>query len=182
MRLRDSSNILLAAALVVGGSLVATSAAAGDEFADRIEGTFEATVAESTARARIDKQVEKVVAQMAFYKKPFARNQLQEGTAPCQKLIFGYDDDRISIQCDDRRPAVSNPDGTRTTYTEQDGTSHGLEQTVYDDRIVQFFDSENGTRTNTYRLQGDDTLELSVKLDSSQIPEPITYTRTFQRE
>ena len=183
MRLRDVPDILLATLLVTGVALVAAQpASAGNSFGDEIEGTYEAVSSKSTARKRIDKQIEKVVQEMPFYKRPFARNQLQESTTPCETLTFGYDSDEISIQCDDDKPAVAKPDGTRTSYTEADGDTHRLTMTVHSDRVVQVFTSDNGSRTNTYRLGDEGTLVMSVRLESSQLPEPITYTRAFKRE
>jgi len=182
MRLDDLPDTLLACALVLGIALVASpSASADDSFSEKIEGSYQSSTSTSVARDRIDKRIESVVEKMPFYKRPFARNKLQEGTSPCQNVTFSYDDGEISIRCDSRPPAVAPSDGTTTEYTDESGETHRLSQTVREDRVIQVFNSENGSRTNTYRLSGDDTLVMTAKLESPQLPEPITYARTFER-
>lgn len=183
MRFRDVPDILLAALLVFGVALLSSSrSAAGESYGEKVEGVYEAAQSKSEARKAIDGELEKVIGKMFIVKRPFARSQLRDGTEPCSEMTFAYEKSKISIRCDDLNPAVSKPDGSKTTYTEADGTSHKLSQTVEEDRIVQKFISDNGTRTNTYRLADDDTLVMDVKLESSQLPEAITYRRKFKRK
>lgn len=154
---------------------------ADESFESRIEGTWEASVSESKARENIDREIEDLLDQMIFFKRPFARGELREATDPCSTLRIGLGDEKLTMRCDDLKPTTSRKDGTSTEWTSYDGESYTLSQTVESDRIVQTFDSDRGLRTNIYSLKDDDTLLLEVELDSGQIPEPLTYERTFER-
>lgn len=118
---------------------------------------------------------------MYFFKKPFARSKLREATAPCTTLVVRAPDTEVSIQCDDRPPAVSPRDGTATDYVDDDGETTTLRQRVESDRIVQSFESDRGTRTNVYHFDGE-TIRLSVTIEGDALPEPIDYERTFRRD
>ncbi len=154
---------------------------AEESLEDRIEGTFEAAESPKKERKRLDKKVEGIVEQMSFYKRPFARGELRDATDPAQKLSISFDGEKVEIQFDDDPPAVSKKDGTPGTWTNTEGEAHELKQTVGANRIVQSFTNDEGTRKNTFSLEDDDTLVMQVEIDSSQMPEPLTYRRTFRR-
>ena len=90
---------------------------AEESFADRIEGTWEASTTASEARRQIDEEIEKVVSQMIFYKRPFARNELQDATQPCGTLYIGVGAENATIRCDDRKPTTAPKDGDPTEWT-----------------------------------------------------------------
>jgi hypothetical protein len=154
---------------------------AEESFESRIEDTWEAPDSKEQAREKIDEAIDEVVSQMIFFKRPFARGELQEATEPCDQLQIGIDSKRVTIQCDDIKPTTSKKDGTSTEWTDEEGETFTLSQEVQSDEIVQTFESDRGTRTNTYSLEDEETLLLEVKLEGSQLPEPLTYERTFDR-
>ncbi|MFB6350851.1 MAG: hypothetical protein ABEN55_06180 [Bradymonadaceae bacterium] len=158
-----------------------TGLRADQSFETRIEGTWEATTSDAKAREKIDGEIDELVAKMFFFKRPFARSQLREATQPCSTIRIELGDDDVTMQCDDRQPTPSPKDGSPTDWTSADGETYTLTQHVKSDRVVQTFDSGNGVRTNTYRLKDADTLVLDVELDSDQLPEPLTFERTFER-
>lgn len=160
----------------------ASASAEGASFAKKLEGSYDSVEPLQRVRKKLDAQVEKTVERMAFYKRPFARPRLQNAVEPCDEMSFEVPKEgRISIQCDDDPPAVSSWDGSEAEYTGAEGEVYGLKQTVESNRAVQVFESENGTRTNVYRLRGD-TLHLEATLRSSMLPEPITFERKFERK
>jgi len=164
--------LLLAAAL--------PARAAGD-FASRIEGTWKAPVTKEQARKKIDREIDKLVAKMFFFKRPFARGKLKSATQPCARLVFAIGEDQVSIICDDKRPTITEGKDKPHKWVSDDGTEYTITQKLTDDRIVQTFDSGGGVRTNTYRITDDGKLRLDVKVESSQLPEPLTYSRTFEK-
>lgn len=148
---------------------------------DQIEGTFESARSTEKERKRLDKIVEALVQKLPFYKRPFARGELKDGTDPCEKVVFSFDDDEATITCGDRKPAVAPSDGTPTKWTNREGDEFTLTHRVKSNRIIQKFDGEDGSRTNVYRLEGEDTLVLEAKIASEQLPEPLTWQRKFER-
>ena len=155
---------------------------AEESFADRIEGTWEATTTDQQAREKIDEEIDEVVGQMIFFKRPFARNELQEATEPCSELQIAVADEKATIRCDDRKPTTAPKDGTSIEWTSYEGETYMITQHVRDDRIVQTFDSDRGLRTNTYSLTDGEKLRLEVEIDGDQLPEALTYERTFERD
>lgn len=178
------SSVRIATVALVAALLwsVPSSPRAGESFDSRVEGTYGATTSEAEARESIDEKIEEVVSQMVFFKRPFARSKLKEGTEPCSTIRIGLDSRRVTLRCDDRKPTTTKKDGTSTEWTDSEGETYTLSQKVESDQIVQSFESERGTRTNTYSLTDDDTLLLEVEIDGSQLPEPLTYSRTFDRK
>lgn len=154
---------------------------AEESFEDNIEGTFESARSTTKERKRLDKKVEALVQKLPFYKRPFARGELKNGTEPCEEIVFSFDDDEVTITCDDDKPAVAPRDGSPTEWSDREGNTYTLTQKVESDRIVQKFDGEDGSRTNVYRLEGEDTLVLEAKIASEQLPEPLTWQRKFER-
>jgi len=173
---------LLAVALVFGVVSLHPGVAVGGSFDEDIEGTWSATTSRSAARRAIDRQIDEVVEEMFFVKRPFARNKLRDGTEPCGEITVETGEENLTIQCDDRPPAVAAPDGTETDYRDDEGSTYELSQRLESDRIVQVFEASEGTRTNVYRLEGSDRLILSARLESDRLPEPVTYTRSFERK
>ncbi len=169
--------VFIIATLLAGPLQSSEFAAIGE-----LEGDYEAVRSDEQARERINRQLNTVIEKMTFYKKPFARSKLRNATVPCPSITIRDRDDEVSVQCGDDRPAVSPVDGTETEYTNRDEESYTLSQQVESERIVQVFESENGTRTNVYMLEDDDTLLLSVTVEGEQLPEPITYQRRFERQ
>jgi hypothetical protein len=149
---------------------------------DELEGTWQATNSREDARARIDEQIDAVVAEMSFIKRPFARRRLTKVTRPCQTMTFQrMENARVEVHCTTRKAAVAPLDGTPVRWTDEDGEAFTLTQKVHDDRIVQTFEGEDGTRRNVYRPDGD-TMILDATLTSDQLPEPLTFRRTFTRK
>ena len=173
--------IAFAVAILCLAGLPSQPAFAGESFADKIEGTYESADRNEKARRRINKQIDKVVGEMFFIKRPFARSELEEATEPCDRIEIDSGDGEITIVCDDRKPTTTKPDGTTERWTSRDDETYRLSQSVEDDRIVQVFENDDGKRTNTYRLDGEDKLVLDVKIESDSLPMPLTYTRKFDR-
>lgn len=163
---------------------VAVPALAADDgdALDDLQGTWEATNSLEDARSNIDAQIDAVVSEMSFIKRPFARRRLTKVTKPCQKMTFDrLEDARVEIHCTSRKAAVAPLAGTPVRWTDEDGETFTLTQKVEEDRIVQTFKGEDGTRRNTYRREGDKMI-LDAKLTSDQLPEPLTFRRTFERK
>ena len=176
---RIATTALLLVLCCTAGPAVASEDA---DALDALEGTWQATNSREEARANIDAQIDAVVAEMSFIKRPFARRRLRKVTRPCQTMAFErLTEARVEIHCTSRKAAVAPLDGTSVKWTDEDGETFTLTQTVHDDRIVQTFVGEDGTRRNVYRPDGD-TMTLDAQLTSDQLPEPLTFQRTFRRK
>lgn len=170
---------------VVFGLLLCAPAQAQDDDAsaeEQFSGTYTLSVPQKKARASVNQKIEKLVDDMNFIKRPFARSSLKGTTEPCAKLTLAFPSDEVSVKCHGKPVTVSPDDGTQAPYKSDDGTTYQVRQEIEGSSLTQFFKGEDGTRTNTYTLSnGGDTLNLAVKIESDQLPRPLQYELSFKR-
>ena len=169
--------------VVLGLAIGPTSASADDESGiDAFTGTYRSTLTRSQARKEIDKRIDTLVDDMAFYKRPFARSKLENRTPPCIDLEISESGGDVTVGCDDRSAASARLNGDRRHFKPSGGDPVKVSYTLSNGDLVQKFFSENGVRTNTYSLHsGGKILKLKVELQSSKLPRPLTFKRTFKR-
>ncbi len=170
---------------VVFGLLLCAPALAQDDEAsaeEQFSGSYTLSVPQKKARASINQKIEKLVDDMNFVKRPFARSSLKGTTEPCGKLTLAFPSDEVSVKCHGKPVTVSPDDGTQAPYKSDDGETYQVRQEISGSSLTQFFRGEDGTRTNTYTLSdGGDTLNLAVKIESDQLPRPLQYKLSFKR-
>lgn len=128
-------------------------------------------------RARINGIIEKIVSEMTFYKRPFARSTLEDSTKPCANVIVSFSGDDMTIHCKSYPKAKSPIDGTTVKYKNEDGEMMRLSQKLTSKKLIQRFQSENGIRKNVYTLRdAGKTLHLSVTITGEELPRPLKYT------
>jgi hypothetical protein len=169
--------------VALGLLLVGGEAEAGlPDAAKRFEGTFRATEGEDAIRQRIDAAIDAAIDSMSFVARPFARSRLRDATRPCARIRIALQADLVQVQCDDRKPTVSPPDGTAVHWTNADGNDVLLSQKVEDRAILQVVATEKGRREIAYRLSEDGAeLEVDVRISSARLPAPVRYTSRFKR-
>jgi hypothetical protein len=182
--MRHRLSLVICLLVAVGFSLGPSSVAADDSSEiDAFTGNYRSTLSKSQARKQIDKSIESLVDDMAFYKRPFARSKLENRTPPCIDLKISYDDGDVGLKCDNRRRAKAKLDGKRRNFKPTGGDPVKVSYAMKNGKLVQKFFSENGVRTNTYRLtNGGKTLKLAVEIQSSKLPRPLRYQRTFEKQ
>jgi hypothetical protein len=171
----------LALVFALAGTVGAQTA---DQVVSEFEGTFRATGSEQQARAEINEQIDEVVDKMNFIKRPFARSRLKEATKPCVELSFEVlQGNNLNVKCDERPDAVAPISGQEGSYTNEEGNKFVLVYKVGPNQILQAFADQDGLRKNLYTLSPDgDTVTMEATIESKQLPEPVTFERTFQRE
>lgn len=134
-------------------------------------------------RAAIDRVIEELVSEMAFYKRSFARSALKGPTDPCAHVTVTFSADTMAINCKGRPDATSPKDGTVIDWKNDDGSMMRLSQKLEPEDMVQVFRSKSGTRKNVYTLRdGGKTLHIAVTITSEKFPRPLEFTSEMQRE
>ncbi|MGM0556590.1 MAG: hypothetical protein ACQEVA_09465 [Myxococcota bacterium] len=182
--MRQRLTLIICLLVAVGFSLGPATVSADDSSEiDAFTGTYRSTLSKSQARKQIDKSIEALVGDMAFYKRPFARSKLENRTPPCIDLTITHEGGDVGIKCDGRRAAKAKLDGKRRGFTPTGGDPVKVSYAIDNGKLVQKFFSENGVRTNIYRLtDGGKTLKLEVELQSSKLPRPLRFKRTFKKQ
>ena len=190
MKLKTWASLIVAAGLLV---LVAVPTAIGqqpddearesDSVTEQFSATFEVEDGKKAARKKINRNIERLVDDMSFIKRPFARGKLKDKTAPCAALDISFPSDKISVECDNRPAYVSPTGNEKARYKSAEGVVYALRQNLDGRTLTQTFVSEDGTRTNTMKLTpSGETILMRVKLESDQLPRPLEYSLTYEKK
>lgn len=149
----------------------------------KFSGTYVLAGGAKKARKKINKKIEKIVDEMSFYKRPFARGELKDSTKPCPKLQVVFNGNDVGINCVGRIKAKAPYTGKAVKWVNEDDDELRLSQKLEQNRMVQKFRSENGLRTNVYRLEdGGKKLVIDVKITSEQLPRALKYQLVMRRK
>ncbi|QDG50301.1 hypothetical protein FIV42_06005 [Persicimonas caeni] len=150
---------------------------------EEFSGTYGVENGKDAARKKINRSIDRIVEEMAFYKRPWADDKLEAKTVPCATLEVSFPGDDIAVECDDR-PVYKSPVGNeKTTYTASDGSKYALRQNLDGRTLTQTFVSEDGTRTNKMTLTpSGKTILMRVRLESGQLPRPLEYSLTYEKK
>jgi hypothetical protein len=115
--------------------------------------------------------------------RPFARGRLTKTNRPYPALtITQQGDEQVTIRYADGSPVVAPTSGQRVGWTREDGEQMEVSATLSQNRLVQTFHAEDGTRVNTFSLSPDGrTLTINVSVDSDRLSSPITYKLVYSK-
>ena len=130
----------------------------------------------------IPQAIERVVADMNFIKRPFARSRLTKTNAAYRTLRLDLGAALFRIQFEGRQPIETPADGRAVGWTREDGERFQVSTRMEGGNLVQRFVAEDGSRRNTYHLDPDGTLRLQAEISSSKLPRPLTYTLVYRRD
>ena len=145
--------------------------------------SFSLAQSKGSATSMVHDKIEAIVDDMNFIKRPFARSKLKDGNAVCSKIIIKRQGPNISTQCESNGKVFTTPaDGTKKKVIGSDNESeYILSQKLDGNTLVQVFRSENGDRTSTYVWDpAKKAMTLSIKLTSSKLPRPMTYSLNYR--
>lgn len=177
MRLLSSLLVLpwLRFALLCGVAVaVAPPAAAQDA---RLSGTY---TLDAAASDDIRAAVQTTVARVNPLLRGYVRGRLRTANPPIPRVAIAFSGTLATITtgADTRRNVVGGP-GVRAR--DNDGKAYTTTVTWDGPRLVQRFVADDGTRTNTFSVDADGRLAMTVRLESSRLPAPLVYTQRYQR-
>jgi hypothetical protein len=167
--------------LAASACLVALTLAPG-AYADNpaLPGVY---VNEQQNATAIGTAIDAAVAKMNFIKRPIARSRLKKTNAAHHRVTIALTVDEISVAFDNNQPVRMPADGRTAKWTREDGEVFDVAARWTNDRLVQSFKAADGERTNTFSLGPDGrALEVQVEVKSPQLPEPLKYGLTFERQ
>ncbi len=132
--------------------------------------------------SKIEKGIEKSIDDMNFITRPIARGKLEDANIAFKKITFKFSGDKVSIQHDGRAIITAPADGTAIKWKRNDGEVFKVTQKVSETKITQTFKGDDGKKTMVYKFNKDfSQMWVSVRIDSSQLPEPVRYTMKYKR-
>lgn len=155
--------------------VLATLSLAAQESA--FNGTWNQVKADDIAAA-----INATVADMNFIKRPIARGRLTKVNPAYKKVVITLSDKETLIKFDERDAIHMPPGGASAPWTREDGDKFMVAAQVGKDQLIQTFKSEDGERTNIFKLNPDGkTLTMNATIKSPQLPRPLTYSISFGR-
>ena len=130
--------------------------------------------------ANLDAAIEQAVAEMSFIKRPFARSRLKKTNSVYRTVAISRTADEIVIALNGT-PIRMPKGGQPVKWKRDDGELFDVSAAWHETAVDQTFKAEDGTRTNTFKLNSDGTLSMDVTIRSEQLPQPIKYSIAYRR-
>lgn len=147
----------------------------------RFEGVWELATPAPQARSRIDRSIERTVAAMNFFVRGVARGQLRDNTPINRRITLRFESgQRVGVHFSETDLRVTSRIG-RTRRTRHDGTEIRVTQRFRGDVLEQVFETDEGTRWNTYHATGDGTLRLDAVTQGMMMPEALRFSLDYRR-
>ncbi len=178
-----------AGAALLAGALLASSAAAQRDSsavrdasasaeAARIDGVF---LLDSAAGEGVEEVIDRGVALLPWYKRPFARGRLRETTSPAQWVSIEPGPGAVRIRTGLHDLTIPWQGGL-ADWEWKPGDHIAVTAAWDGGDLIQDFHGSDGSRYNRYVLSEDgDTLELRVRIESDQLAEPLRYRLVYVR-
>jgi hypothetical protein len=140
-------------------------------------GTYTLDVAASDD---IGESFEPAIREMNFMVRSVARSRVRQSIRAEERIVIRHENGHVLTQVDDR-PALEAPVG-RTVERQRDRGPLVVNTVVRDGALIQRMESDEGVRTNEYRLSDDGRrLTVDVTFTSGRLPIPVQYRLMYNR-
>ncbi len=120
---------------------------------------------------------------MNFFIRAIARARMRDANRIPYRFDIGFDGPRYRVLFPGKRPISAPHDGTSTTWVDEYGEDVVVHHRIASDRLVQFFQGEDGSREIVYHVNVDGSqLTFFVTIRSHHLPRPLRYRLSFGRE
>lgn len=144
-------------------------------------GKWVTTEGNATLTSNRDAAMEKAIAKMSFYMRPFAYSKLAEAGNTCDAYTLALTEETLSWQCDDRTTNTRKLDNSSPPGTNAAGNPVDITMWVTEGDIKIRWGDEDGNRTNKMVFSGD-TMTLTSAIKSPNLPEDMVWTATYKRK
>ena len=175
LRVSALSLALLSSSVVVADTGAAPKAGATQAAGIGGKYTVAATEAEKAGR---QKSVDTTVNEFPDNVKPVAKDKLEIKTKIPGWVDIKQAGGKVTFHFDGRKPEECPLTGS-SKGKDPDGNDASFEARLSGDTLVQTITTEEGKRVNTFKLQADGSVKLSVELTSIKFKTPIKYTLSY---
>lgn len=173
--------VLAVAGLVPAPAPAQTTARTEDELRRLYTGAWYLTVSRASARATIDRAIERCVMDMNYFVQNLAREQLTANTPVNERLDIGFPDGNIWVSFDQRYEYTTAP-GIATTFDIEGSGNVEIRQYFRDGHLEQYFDAALGERWSVYELDAaGTTMTVTATQQGPMMPTPMTFTLSYRQ-
>ncbi|MEY4514538.1 MAG: hypothetical protein RLZZ450_6660 [Pseudomonadota bacterium] len=177
LRVSALSFALLSSSVVVADTGAAAKPGAAQ--ATGFSGKFTAAATDAEKKAR-QKSVDTTVNEFPDNVKPIAKDKLEIKTKIPAWVDIKQAGGKVTFHFDGRKPEECPLAGS-SKGKDPDGNDASFEARLSGDTLVQTITTEEGKRVNTFKLQSDGSVKLSVELTSVKFKTPIAYTLSYAK-
>lgn len=144
-----------------------------------LAGTFHIVAEQSDS---IDEAIDRAIAPMSFFARPFARSRLRMINTAYERLMIGATADTVMVVADPRIPVQTPLNGAPIKWKREDGEPFDVTGVWDGTAFQQTFASGTGRRVNRYSVSADgQTLTLQVVVTGGGLPGAMSYQLVYRR-
>lgn len=155
---------------------------AGESAADAplYSGSYKVAATEAEKAAR-QKSVDATVSEFFALTRPIARGRIEKKTHISDWVTIKQNTSNVVIQFEGRGVETCPFKGS-SKGKDPEGNEAEFAAEWQGSKLVQTVKTEEGKRTNTFALQADGSLKLSVELRSTKFKTPVHYTVSYAKK
>jgi hypothetical protein len=171
----------LALALPIGLGAENTAVASEPAVGQQFHGSYKYTGG-SKQKAKIDVAIDKATEDMFPGIRGLARSRIREGNKAWPRTEITVAGKFIKIEQVGHRAVTAPSNGIGVPVRSKHGDRAKVTHTVKGGKLIQKLVSDDGGRSNTYKLSEDGkTLQLTVRIWSDRLPQDVVYHLTYTR-
>jgi hypothetical protein len=147
---------------------------------DRFAATY-AFIGGERERTGLVKAIESVVEHMNIFIRDIARSRLRAANEIPSALIIRREARRVTVSLGDRTYSA-DIGAPPVSVTGSSGDELRLTHRVRDQRLIQTFEGERGSRINTFFIDPDGRLLIDVIVRSPRLPRDLRYRLSFGKQ
>lgn len=144
-----------------------------------LSGTF---TLNQQASDNVNTAIDAAVRPMNALLRPIARGRLRSTNQPYRRVVIAAQGSQTSITTDSRAAILTPSNGNSIRWRREDGETLNVSTSWQGDRLVQTFRADDGTRVNTYKMNADGSMTMSVTITSGRLPRPLTYNLVYAKQ
>ena len=134
------------------------------------------------ASDNVNTAIDAAVRPMNALLRPIARGRLRSTNQPYRRLVIASQGAQTSVTTDTRAAILTPSNGNAVRWRREDGETLNVSTSWQGDKLVQTFRADDGTRVNSYQMNADGSMTMTVTITSGRLPRPLTYRLAFAKQ
>jgi len=134
------------------------------------------------ASDNVNTAIDAAVRPMNALLRPIARGRLRSTNQPYRRIVIASQGTQTSVTTDSRAAILTPSNGNSIRWRREDGETLNVSTSWQGDKLVQTFRADDGTRVNSYQMNPDGTMTMTVTITSGRLPRPLTYRLAFTKQ
>ncbi|MDB4988799.1 MAG: hypothetical protein JWN04_3977 [Myxococcaceae bacterium] len=170
---------LLASTVAVAVADGGEGASAGSVEPSSFSGKYTAAPTDSEKTAR-QKSVDTTVGEFNFITRSIARKRIEAMTRISSWIQLKQSGGKVTVHFEGRQPETCPIDGV-AKGKDLEGNDAEFAAKLSGDKLVTTVTTDEGKRTNTFKLQADGSLKVTIEIASKKFETPVRYTLSYAK-